>query len=71
MDTQNEQEKRGEENKKESDEAMRLAHDQQERDRLAGQRPVTAEVADSIAEKLKTKYGTDGTKGLADGEEIQ
>ena len=42
-----------EENRTASEEARRLAFEQQERDRLAGQKPVLSSVADSIKGKLE------------------
>lgn len=39
-------------------EAHRLAAEQLERDRQGGARPVSQEVAESVAEKLKAKFGT-------------
>ncbi len=58
-----------EENAKASSEAQRLAYEQQQRDIANGQRPVTAEVADSIGQKLREKFGEDGKKGLPEGGE--
>jgi len=42
-----------EENRKASEEAHRLAFEQEERDRLAGKKPVLTSVADSIKGKLE------------------
>ena len=42
-----------EENRKASEEAYILAREQEERDRLAGKKPVLASVADSIKGKLE------------------
>ena len=42
-----------EENRKASEEAHRLAFEQEERDRLAGKKPIISSVADSIKGKLE------------------
>lgn len=54
-DTNNETQKNevAEENKKATDEAHRLATEQEERDRLAGKQPIIPTVAESIKKKLE------------------
>ena len=42
-----------EENRRASEEAYRLAFEQEERDRLAGKKPILSSVADSIKGKLE------------------
>lgn len=45
-------EARRKDNEKESEEARRLAHEQQQRDIASGQKPVATSIADSIKSKL-------------------
>lgn len=49
----NPKEKLAEENKQASEEAMRLAREAEERDRLSGQKPILTSVADAIKGKLE------------------
>jgi hypothetical protein len=59
MTNQNEPQKTKEqlaqENQRSTDEALRLAREQEERDRLAGIKPIVPSVADSIRKKLETE----------------
>ena len=43
----------GEENRKATDEAHRLAREQEERDQLGGKKPILSSIADSIKSKLE------------------
>lgn len=56
---QQDREKLAEENRLESEEAMRLAQEQRERDRLAGIPTNPAELQSSIANKVKEKLQND------------
>jgi len=51
--TNEDKEKIAEENRKTTEEAHRLAFEQEERDRLAGKKPILSSVANSIKGKLE------------------
>lgn len=60
-------------NAKEAEQTYKMAKEQAERDRLNGQRPVLAEVADSIKNRLiredfTTKPGYEGASGEGNAE---
>lgn len=50
------------ENEKETEEAHRLAREHQDRDIAEGRKPAVIEVAESIQEQMKDKFGEQGEK---------